>query len=149
MRYSKKLLAVVAGFGISACATPDMTDFAKQTATLQTAIAAEHQEIASQYDESIRLADQGKAESWFPTDRIAMAYDPAKLRVERKQVAEYAMQVDQLMASVSAYTTSLVNLAAQGETGKDAVDQAFGSVTSITALAGPAVQIPAGFVALG
>jgi hypothetical protein len=140
------ILAIATACGLAACATPDMTDFAKQSAALRAAVATENSEVAKQYDNTIGLGIQLQQDGVFPRDsRNAkdIADRVEKLNTQRKQVADNAKQVDELMADVSAYTASLANLAAQGETGSEAVEQAFGSLAALTGLASPGgVSIP-------
>jgi len=140
------ILAIATAWGLAACATPDMTDFAKQTTALKAAVATEHSEVAKQYDATIRLGTQLQQDRVYEPgsdEGKAIAARVERLTTERKQVADTAKQIDRLMADVSAYTTSLANLAAEGETGTEAVEQAFGSLTAITGLVSPGVSIPA------
>lgn len=161
LRYAR-ILGVIAGLGVAGCgANPDMTEFSAQTAALQAAVAAEQQEIIKQYDQIIRLAEQAVEEEWLkepplpkPTPRelaaaktLRESYDPDAWLMERGKYLALTRDVDGLMADVAAYSTSLVNLAAKGETGKAAVKESLGSLKNIANLAGLAVApVPAAAV---
>lgn len=155
---------VIIALFVGACgANPDMTEFSAQTAALQTTIASEQQEIIGEYDRVIRLTEQAGSEKWFerlafapssPQESTALAnlrkeYDPDKWHKERREVLEFTNQVNGLMSDITAYSTSLVNLAAKGETGKAAVNESLGSLQNIANLVNiSGVAIPAAAVSI-
>jgi hypothetical protein len=135
---------------MAGCATtPDMTDFSAQTVALQTSIAEEQQQVIVQYDTIIALTERGKAENWFgepvlpastaeeqrAAQTLAEEYAPTKWREERQSVLGVTAQVDGLLGDIAAYSTALVNLAAKGETGRESVGQALGSLKNIANIA--------------
>lgn len=162
-RYGR-VLCIAAGLGVAACgANPDMTEFSAQTAALQVTVAAEQQEIIKEYDRIIRLTGQAAREEWLEgtslpassqaesgaAAKLPKTYDPADWRKERGEVLAFTRQVDGLMADITAYSTSLVNLAAKGETGKKAVEDSLGSLQNIANLVNVAgASVPAAAVTL-
>jgi len=142
---------------MTGCATPDMTDFSTQTAALQTSVATEQQEIVSQYDAIIALTKRGKDEGWFKepilpatsesetqaAETLREKYAPQTWRKENGTVLQVTAEVDGLLEDIAAYSTALVNLAAKGETGKESVGAALGSLKKISSAASlPAAGFP-------
>ena len=142
---------------MTGCATPDMTDFSTQTAALQTAVLTEQQEIVSQYDAIIALTERGQDEGWFSEPVLPAAtaretqaaetlrerYAPKKWQEERSSVLRVTGEVDGLLEDITAYSIALVNLAAKGETGKESVGNALGSLKKISSAASiPAAGFP-------
>jgi len=155
-------IAVIALVGVG-CSTVDLKDFSDKTADLQASIAAEHQEVISQYDEIIQLAKLGKKEDWFrqtvlpasnqveqaAIENLAAAYTLDSWLSERKEFLGIATDVDKLLETLVAYSTALSNLAAQGETGKEAVEGATTSLTNIAKIVDPATAgIPGNIIAV-
>jgi len=126
-----------------------MTAFGDQTAALQVSVANENQEIVKQYDAIITLTDVSDREHWFDApilpgskddlDAAALLhknYAPKTWRDERANVLTITATVEELMIHLTAYSSSLGSLAAKGETGRDSVDKAMGSLKSIADIAG-------------
>ena len=121
---------------LAGCATPDLRPFATETARLGAAISAEQAEVG------LHLARvSARAEARNPQDdRVGT------LTRFQSEYSAKAAAVDAVMSVAVDYSTSLVELAAQGETGAESVQSLAKSLEGLSGALGmavPAANIPA------
>ena len=151
----KRLLCcVLLMYWISGCATKaDLSGFSDQTGALMSAVNDEQQAVAVKMNDLIALTRLAEQEGWFkepvfPSDDGSAENDVAML-AERYSTARYlelrenfiglAGAIQQTLNSISQYSTALAELAAAGETGREAVTKSVGTLNSIAStLGGPA-----------
>ncbi len=135
------------------CATADLSGFSDQTTALMVSVSKENQAIADKMNEVISLAELAKAEGWFdepvfPSEdgdaeadvaSLAESYNVSRQVALRRKFAGRSDDILETLDAITAYSTSLAELAAAGETGKEAVQKSVGTLnTIVTTLGGPA-----------
>ena len=113
-------LAVIALSFVAACATPDVTPFAEQTAALETAIAAEKKAVADKMDELILLIEKGKS-----VKPPSTTVDEGTWENNKKSYLMSMAVVTQVLSEAKAYSDAVASLAAAGETGSEAAESVF------------------------
>lgn len=127
---------------LSGCATPDFHPFATETASLGSAISAEQAEVQAHL---AKVA--ARAEARDPDDpRLA------KMKRHETDYANDSTAIDAVMAVAVDYSSTLVALAAKGETGAQSVSALADSLKGLSAAVGvafpAAASVPAWTVEL-
>lgn len=109
---SYRCLALLGFVLLSGCATPDLHPFATETASLGSAISAERAEVQGHFAKVV-----ARAETRDPSDTRVK-----QLKEQQDKYANNAAAIDAVLSVAVDYSNTLVDLAAQGETGGQAVD---------------------------
>lgn len=129
------LAALVATLLLSGCfATPDLSGWAQNSATLATTVSAENTAILNRMDKNIATYRTGKKIGWDIPD----VYETTWNNKSRKEFAEAAASIDAGLMAMTLYADALAKLAAAGETGKEAVDKGHKAIVGIAELVGVA-----------
>lgn len=135
LRSMRSALTVAALGLIAGCATPDFKPFAAETAALGGAIAAEQAEVIAHFAQT-----GAKAETRNPDDTRVK-----RLGSQKDTYAQNAEAVNALMTVAVNYSSTLVDLAAAGETGAKAVTSLTDTLkgfSSALSIALPVAAIP-------
>lgn len=138
---------------LTACATTaDLSGFSTQTTSLMNSVGEEHQAIVGKMNEVIVLTRLAKIEGWFeepvfPSDDgsdeqdvaiLASSFETARYADLRQQFIKQSNDIQNTLEAITAYSTSLAELVAAGETGAVAVQKSVGTLNGIvTTLGGP------------
>ncbi len=118
---------------ISACATtPDLSGWAQNSAELAGVIKAESTNVLTRLDKNIAEMVSGKKEGWWlPVDEAKAKKLISDWRRWRNSYKASSETIDAGMTAMTLYADSLANLAAAGETGKEAVGKMSKSLADI------------------
>ena len=135
------------------CATADLSGFSDQTTALMVSVSNESQAIADKMNDLISLAELAEAEKWFKepillgedfdteddVKALAGIHTVATYTILRNDFGDRTDEIGETLDAIAAYSTSLAELAAAGETGREAVQKSVGTLDGIaTTLGGPA-----------
>ncbi len=140
LRSTTCAVALVAAAFASGCATPDFKPFASETATLGGAVSAEQSEIVAHF-----VQTKAKAETRDSTDSRV-----DQLATQQAAYAANAVALNAVLDVAVIYSTTLVDLAAAGETGSAAVDslaQSLKGFASALSVVLPVIPVWAGELA--
>ena len=134
MRLFLNLVLAILLITLCACATPNVTSFSEQTVNLSTAIEQDKKAVADRMDNVIALI---KASQEIERADRSGVYD-ARAKEWQKWRNEYTAQlsvVTQLMSEAVSYSAAVVELAEAGETGREAVNELYGTVKQFLTVA--------------
>jgi len=121
-------------------ATPDLSKWAEESATMQEAVAKSQKNILDKIEESKFYFDSAKKEEWDSEKKEKRKKFGAAVKIkwdERKDnFAKQVAVIDASMTIMVLYSNALSNLAAAGETGKDASESILTSTKSILSTVG-------------
>lgn len=149
MKWRMYPVFIAAALAVSACATPDLTPFSKQTASLATAVKAENKAIVDQLEAnakankdhasnvSRRVRDKASSDPLVKAALEELDDDAKRWMAVADGVSKQTKKIDQALEASVAYADALVALAAAGEKGGEAWES---FMTSLEA-AGKAVDV--------
>ena len=134
-----KLILVSLGLlHLHGCATPNISQFAEQTAHLTVAVESERKATVEKFNEII--LGMGIAVDVQPLTGGAMdwANEKEKWIARKKSYLKSMNAVLHVLREVVAYSEALVDLAEAGEKGRDAVESLFNTVNGFATVTGKA-----------
>ena len=136
-RRLKCLLTLIMGAVLVGCSsTPDLGGWAQNSADLAGAISGEHKKVLTRLNDDIVQLKIGEQEEWNLGGK--KGYKSKDWQINRKIYKDAADKVDLTMTVMVEYADALADLAASGETGKDAANSIVKSVNSILKTVGAA-----------
>lgn len=129
---------------IAGCAaTPNLGDWARNSAELANAVALEHQQVLQNLDRSIAEIQIGENEGWQLAGNTSDIW-----RKHRDSYFASAVEIDVVLTGMVRYSNALSNLAASGETGKASVAKMNKSVNEIAEVLRTSNPISSGALAV-
>lgn len=119
-------VVLVAGLCTSCTTTPDLNVWAKNSSDLASAISVENKTTLKRIDNDATLVAIGEDEKWQLGSLTSET-----MAEHKKTYADASLVVDASMDAMVLYANAIANLAAQGETGRQAGESLLGSFKSI------------------
>lgn len=118
---------------VGCAATPDLNKWAEGSATLSAAVAEENRKTLDQIDEAIGKLELGYKEGWSTLQNLGKI---EKWKNHRQTYYESVAIINTGMEAMVKYANAVSDLAAVGETGKEASQKLIDSAKSIFETAG-------------
>ncbi len=130
LHYSaRSVAALFVAVALVACTTtPDLKGWAQNSADLAGAIGAENKQVSDRIQTDIGLARAGEGEGLVIGDNAANTWEE-----RRKLYTDTTAMISRCLDTMVLYANAIADLAAKGETGKEAATQLVGSVKGILA----------------
>lgn len=132
-------VVIVALLATGCTTTPDLSGWAQNSADLAGAVATENKEVLERLDRNIAELQVGEEEGWQ-----LGANNYAGWKQHRDDYTKNASDINAVMGTMVLYANSLANLAAAGETGKEAAEKINSSVGDIVESVGASHPISEG-----
>jgi len=112
---------------VGCTSTPNLTQWAENSAGLQTAVAKSEKNLLSKIEESVEVFELSEEEEW------TVLSDPEKSQwmSNKSDFSRNIAIIDASMAAMVQYANAVSELAAAGEKGKEASESLIASTTSI------------------
>jgi hypothetical protein len=135
---ARGLAFVISLLFLTGCAaTPDLAAWAENSAALATGVAEQNTSATAKFDEIVSEIKIGEDENWVPTK----SYKTSDFANRRDNYKVYAEAINAGMGAMVQYAQAVSNLAAAGETGKEASESLMKSVKSIVDTVGVAIPL--------
>ena len=131
----KAAIAAIFVFLTGCTSTPDLSGWATGSAVISESVAAENSAALAKLDETLLKFQIGEKESWTTLSGLNLT----EWTGHRETYAAGAVAVNAGMEAMVKYARAVANLAAAGETGKQASESLLASVDTIAKTAGQAL----------
>lgn len=147
MRLSKTLMIAGLCAALSGCTkTPDLAGWAVNSAELATAVNVENKKVLDEIDTQITLTELEKAMKSLSGEKADQSL--ARWRSWRDGYVVYYNEASAALTGMTLYAEAIANLAASGETGRDAVTKGHAALSGIAEQVGRSFPAASGVIAV-